>query len=124
MGKTRMPNHSTTPWQDRLELKTCTADKLEKAIPATAVGVAVIYTAGSGTVDEKIHLVVESRVGSLRAQCVKRLQTAKLPPVEELTVSFKTEKLPDKSPETLDAICREQVIFAAQLRRELRPAMR
>ncbi len=119
-----MPNHSTTPWQERFELKTCAAEKLEKAIPATAVGVAVIYTAGSGTVDEKIHLVVESRAGSLREQCVKRLQTAKLPPIAELTVSFKTEKLPDKTPETLNTICREQVIFAAQLRRELRPAMR
>ncbi|HSI10310.1 MAG: hypothetical protein ACAH89_03060 [Rariglobus sp.] len=119
-----MTNHSTTPWQERFELKTCTAAKIEKAIPATYAGVAVIYTAGSGTVDEKVYLVVESRAGSLRAQCVKRLTTAKLPPVEELTVAFKAAKLPGKTREDLDAVCREQVIFGAQLRRELRPAMR
>jgi hypothetical protein len=119
-----MPNHSTTPWQERFELKTCAAAKLEKSIPATVVGVAVIYTEGSGTADEKIYLVIESRAGSLREQCLKRLQTAKLPPVGELTVAFKAAKLADKTRETLDAVCREQVIFGAQLRRELRPAMR
>lgn len=119
-----MPTESTKSWQDRFELKTCAAAKLEKAIPAAAVGVAVIYTAAEGEADEKIHLVVESRAGSLRAQCLKRLQTAKLPPVAALTVSFKSAPLPDSSPETLHAVCREQVVFAAQLRRELRPAMR
>lgn len=119
-----MTKHSSTPWQDRFELKTCAASKVEKTIPATYAGVAVIYTARSGTVDEKVYLVVESRAGSLRAQCLKRLQTAKLPPADELTVAFKAGKLPDKTRETLNAVCREQVIFGAQLRRELRPAIR
>ena len=119
-----MHSSSTTPWQNRFELKTCKASDIEKVIPAAAVGVAVVYIAATGDVDEAIFLVIESRAGSLRDQCLKRLQTAKLPPVADLTVSFKTETLPDTKPETLDAMCREQVIFAAQLRRELRPAMR
>lgn len=119
-----MKTKPASSWQDHFELKTCAATAIEKKIPAADVGVAVIYTAASGEQDEKIHLVVESRAGSLRAQCLKRLETAKLPPVAELTVSFKTEKLPDTTPGTLDSVCRQQVIFAAMLRRELRPAMR
>ena len=119
-----MKTKPATNWQDRFELKTCTGLEISKKIPAKDTGVAVIYAAGSGKTSDKVFLVVESRAGSLRAQCLKRLETAKLPPVEELTLSFKTEKLPDTTPETLGAICREQVIFAAILRRELRPAMR
>jgi hypothetical protein len=119
-----MKTKSITSWQDRFELKTCTAGEIAKKIPAKDTGVAVIYTAGEGKTPEKVFLVVESRAGSLREQCLKRLETAKLPPVEELTVSFKTEKLADTEPATLDAVCRQQVIFAAILRRELRPAMR
>jgi hypothetical protein len=119
-----MKTTPSTNWQDRFELKTCAAGEIAKKIPANDTGVAVIYTAGEGKTPEKVFLVVESRAGSLRAQCLKRLETAKLPPVDALSVSFKTAKLPDGTPETLDAVCRQQVIFAAMLRRELRPAMR
>jgi len=111
-------------WQKRFGLTTCAAADLEKAVPAKALGVAVIYSQATGTEPEKIFLVIESRAGELRSQCVKRLQTAKLPPLASLTVSFKAAVLPDPSPEAVHAACREQVILAGELRRELRPAMR
>jgi hypothetical protein len=95
---------------------------VEKAIPAAAVGIAVIHTTESS--GERILLIVESRAGSLRAQCMKRLQTAKLPPAAGLTVSFVGETLGDASPETMHEACRRQVILAAEMRREPRPAMR
>ncbi len=116
-----MTSH-TTPWQDRFELKTCTAEKLATAIPAKALGVAVIYEKTGD--DERTFLVLESRSGSLRDICTKRLATAKIPPGTPLSVSFKTQKLADKTPEAVSAACREQVIIAGALRRELRPAMR
>ncbi len=111
-----------TTWQKRFDLTTCPAAKITTKIPATAQGVAVIYTQTDA--GEKILLVLESRTSGLRSQCERRLQSGKLPPAEELTVSFKTEKPADTSPEAINAACREQVIFAGELRRELRPAMR
>jgi len=88
------------------------------------LGIAVFYVAAKGKAPEQIFLVVESRASSLREQCLKRLQTAKLPAATELTVAFKTEVLADSSPETIHEACRKQVISAAGMRRELRPAMR
>jgi len=115
-----MSSH-TAPWQDRFELKTCTAEKLT-AIPAKALGVAVIY---EKTEDgERTFLVLESRSRSLRDICAKRLATAKIPPGTPLTVAFKTLKLADTTAEAVSAACREQFILAGALRRELRPAMR
>jgi hypothetical protein len=111
-----------TPWQERFGLTTCPATDLGGAIPPAALGVAVLYARTAE--GEKIYLVVESRAGSLRDQCVRRLQTAKLPPAAELTVAFKSESLAEPSPEAVHAACREQVILAGELRRELRPAMR
>ena len=113
---------TTSPWQTRFELKTCAADEISTAIPPAALGVAVVYAnTDSG---EIIYLVLESRAGSLRDFCAKRLQTAKIPPAAELTVSFKSMLPTDASPEAISAVCREQVILAGELRRELRPAMR
>lgn len=110
------------PWQTRFGFKTCAADEIATAILPSALGVAVVY-AKTG-VDETIYLVLESRTGSLRDFCVKRLQTAKIPPASSLTVSFKNIAPADASPEAIGAACREQVILAGELRRELRPAMR
>ncbi len=112
----------TSPWQARFGLKTCAADELNTAIPPAALGVAVVY--GKSAEGETIYLVLESRAGSLRDFCVKRLQTAKLPAASSLTVSFKAMTLADASAEAVSAACREQVILAGELRRELRPAMR
>ena len=113
----------TTPsWQARFELKTCTAEKVATAIPAKARGVAVVYAKGEAS--ETIYLVLESRANSLRDVCVKRLATAKIPAGTALSVSFKGAPLTDATPEALSAACREQVLLAGALRRELRPAMR
>lgn len=103
-------------------MTTCTAKAVEQAISPSAFGVAVIYEVTAA--GEKIFLVIESRAGSLLAQCLKRLQTAKLPALEALTISFLSDTLPDASPEAVQAACRQQVVFAGELRRELRPAMR
>jgi len=112
----------TSPWQKRFDLKTCTAGEIGTAIPAKALGVAVVY---AQTEDgETIYLVLESRAGSLRDFCTKRLKTAKIPEALELTISFKGMHPADATPEAISAICREQVILAGELRRELRPAMR
>jgi hypothetical protein len=109
-------------WQERFGLTTCAASDIEKAIPAAALGVAVIY---AGTPEkQKIFLVIESRAGSLLSQCARRLQTAKLPLGESVTVSFKADILPNSSAEAVHSACRQQVILAGELRRELRPAMR
>lgn len=115
-------DNKTARWQDRFNLTTCPAGAIDPAIPATALGVAVIYEKTKA--GEKIFLVVESRTSGLRDQCLKRLHTPKLPPVESLTVSYKAEILPDASPEAVQTACRQQVILAGELRRELRPAMR
>ncbi len=123
MGKQRMETKSA-PWQERFGLTTCAASDVEQAIPAAALGVAVIYAQATAKEGEKIFLVIESRAGALRGQCVKRLQTAKLPPSVSLTISFKAETLAEASAEAVHAACRQQVILAGELRRELRPAMR
>ena len=112
----------TSPWQTRFGLKTCTAGAIATTIPPTALGVAVVYAKEAA--GETIYLVLESRAGSLLDFCVKRLQTAKIPPASSLTVSFKSILPADASPEAISAVCREQVILAGELRRELRPAMR
>ena len=109
-------------WQERFGLTTCPAAGIDPAISPTAQGVAVIYSRTEA--GEKILLVLESRTSGLRHHCEKRLQTGKLPPVEQLTVSFKGGPLSNATPEAVQAACREQVIFAGELRRELRPAMR
>lgn len=113
---------NTKPWQDRFDFTTCAADKIGTAIAPDAPGIAVIYTQtkAGGTV----FLVLESRSGSLRDLCTRRLQTAKIPAGTPLTVSFKIMLPAGQSPEAVGAACREQVILAGELRRELRPAMR
>jgi len=117
-----MSNSTDAPWQERFGFTTCAASAIAKKIPARAHGVAVISeTTATG---EKAWLVIESRSNPLRAQCLKRLETAKLPPLASLTVSFLAAPLADKTPDTLASVCRDQVILASQLRRELRPAMR
>ncbi len=114
---------SNTPsWQERFGLTTCAASAIKQTIPPTALGVAVVYAAVAE--GEQIYLVVESRAGALLEQCTRRLQTAKLPSVEALQVAFKAQALADSSAESVHAACREQVIFAGEMRRELRPAMR
>lgn len=112
----------TKPWQNRFGFKTCTADKIDTAIAPDALGIAVVYA--QAKTGETIFLVLESRAGSLRDLCVKRLQTAKIPPGTPLTVAYKSMVLADKSPAAVSAVCREQVILAGEMRRELRPAMR
>jgi hypothetical protein len=112
----------TSPWQKRFDFKTCAADEIGTAIPAKALGVAVVYE--KSVEAETIYLVLESRAGSLRDFCIKRLQTAKLPPAEKLTVAFKCLQPTDATAEAISAVCREQVILAGELRRDLRPAMR
>lgn len=116
-----METNSAT-WQQRFGLTTCAALEINPAIPPTAQGVAVIYARTDA--GEKILLVIESRTSGLRQQCEKRLQTGKLPPVDQLTVSFQGTSLSNPTPEEVNQACREQVIFAGELRRELRPAMR
>ncbi|AKC82172.1 hypothetical protein IMCC26134_04155 [Verrucomicrobia bacterium IMCC26134] len=109
-------------WQERFGLTVCNADEIEKTIPANLMGIAVIYaTTTSGDV---VYLVVESRAGSLITQTARRLQTAKFPLGVNLRVAFKTDLSPDKSPAAIHEACREQVILAGAMRRELRPAMR
>lgn len=115
---------NTATWQERFGLTNCPAPEIDPAIPPTALGVAIIYAPATTATDEKIFLVIESRASGLRSQCLRRLQTAKLPPLASLTVAFKAEILPDSSPESVHAACRQQVMLAGELRRELRPAMR
>ena len=112
----------TTPWQGRFELTTCAAGEIDPAIPAKALGIAVVYAKSDA--GETIFLVLESRAGSLRELCAKRLETSKIPAGTPLAVSFKITPLADDSAEAVAAACREQVILAGALRRELRPAMR
>ena len=116
-----MENHPLD-WPTRFGLAICEATEIEKLMPADALGVAVVY-ARSGT-EESVFLVLESRAGSLLAQCKRRLETAKFPPGATLQVAFKAESLLAPTPEAVHAACREQVLLAGALRRELRPAMR
>ena len=116
-----MTTHFDT-WQKRFGLATCAASAVETSIPESAPGIAVIYSTDAD--GETIFLIVESRAGSLRSQCLKRLATAKLPPAATLLVSFIAELVDAASPEAVHEACRQQVLRAAELRRELRPAMR
>ncbi|MEI6052573.1 MAG: hypothetical protein WCQ44_07730 [Opitutaceae bacterium] len=109
-------------WPQQYGLTLCPATAIDPTIPATALGVAVIFALHPA--GEKTYLVIESRATPLRQQCLKRLKTATLPPVAELTIAFKIEPVADDSPAALDAACRQQVILAGELRRALRPALR
>lgn len=109
-------------WRDRFSLTVCAAADVGTAIPADALGVAVVFT--SGEAGEKVFLVIESRAGSLLQQCERRLKTAPLPPVETLQIAFSLEAALDGSPQAEHESCRRQVILAGALRRELRPALR
>jgi hypothetical protein len=109
-------------WQERFNLRTCRAQEADAAIPADGLGVAVIYA--PVTTGDKVYLVIESRAGSLRSQCARRLQHPKLPPAESLMVSFKADVLTDTSAEAVQTACRQQVMLAGEIRRELRPEMR
>lgn len=112
----------SSPWPARYSLKTCAAAELTAAIPAGQPGIAVVYTKSKDA--ETVFLVLDSRAGSLRDLCEKRLATAKIPAGTPLTIAFKIIAPADASPESVSASCREQVIAAGELRRELRPAMR
>jgi hypothetical protein len=116
-----MENKSET-WQDRFALTTCAAAEIDQAIPLNASGVAVIYAESPSK--ETVFLVLESRTSGLRNQCARRLQTAKFPVGAALKISFRAEVLATKESEEMHAACRQQVILAGELRRELRPAMR
>jgi len=116
-----MESKSAT-WAQQFGLTLCSATALDAAIPAQGLGVAVIFQKNSA--GEKIFLVLESRSTPLRQLCHKRLQTATLPPVAELTVAFKIEPVADDSREALDTACRQQIILTGELRRALRPALR
>lgn len=109
-------------WQDHHGFTLCPATAIDPEIPANAIGVAVIFTRIGPA--EKTYLIVESRTTSLRAQCQKRLETAQLPPIAELTVAFKTEIITEPSLTLFDAACRRQIMLASTLRRLLRPALR
>ena len=110
------------PWQDHHGFTLCPATAIDPEIPAAALGVAVFYTRIGPA--EKTYLIVESRANSLRAQCLKRLATAQLPPATELTVAFKAEIVAEPTLTNLDAACRRQIMLASTLRRALRPALR
>ena len=110
------------PWPQRFELTTCPATAIAEKIPPTAIGVAVIYA--EAPAGEKVYLVIESRTRELLSACLRRLETAKLPPLEELTVAFRLTPPADPSPAAIHAACRAQVSLAGELHRELRPAMR
>jgi hypothetical protein len=100
--------NKNSPWPERFGLTRCPAAGLDAAVAATALGIAVVYSA------ETVFLVIESRARSLRAECARRLGT----------VAFLAEVLPEATREAVDAACRRQVILAGELRRALRPAMR
>jgi hypothetical protein len=87
-----------------------------------ALGVAVVYAEDAD--GQSVFLVIESRSRGLRAQLSRRLETAKFPAGVALQVAFRVEAPTPVTPEEVHAACREQVILAGALRRELRPAMR
>lgn len=118
-----MENQITT-WPEKFGLTLCPATKINSEIPATELGVAVIYAPATSASAEKTFLVIESRARSLLAECERRLQTAKLPPLATLRVAFQADPLPDTSAEAVHASCRRQISLAGELRRALRPALR
>lgn len=115
-------NHPT--WQEHFALTICPASALASTLASTALGVAVIYAPATTDATETVFLVIESRARALLAECERRLSTAKLPPLASLLIAFKADVPTDATPESIHASCREQVIFAGELRRALRPAMR
>jgi len=110
-----------TPWQEHHGLTICPATAIDPEIPAAAWRRRDLHAHGPA---EKTFLIIESRAQSLRALCQKRLETAQLPPLAELTVAFKAEVVPDPTLSRLDAECRRQITLASTLRRALRPALR
>ena len=64
------------PWPEHFGLTSCAASVIDPAIPEKDWGVAVIYAPAADR--ETVFLVLESRAGSLRELCAKRLGTAKL----------------------------------------------
>ncbi len=113
-----------TTWQERFALTTCPASALASTLDPTALGVAVIYAPATADAGETVFLVIESRARALRTECERRLSMAKLPPLASLALAFKADAPSDATPEAVHASCRQQVIFAGELRRALRPAMR
>lgn len=113
-----------TTWQERFALTTCLASDVASSIPPTALGVAVIYAPATADTDETVCLVIESRARALLGECERRLSTAKLPPLASLAVAFQADAPAEATPEAIHASCRQQVVFAGELRRALRPAMR
>ena len=117
-----MHSETVSPWRTRFELSTCAASEMSTAIPAALPGIAVIYAADNQA--ETIFLVLESRAGSLRDLCTRRLATAKIPAGTPLLVAFRILAPESGDAEAVAASCREQLSLASELRRVLRPAMR
>jgi hypothetical protein len=115
-------NAAEPTWQERFGLTACPASVVDQCIPPNLMGVAVVYAPHGD--ETKTYLVIESRAGDLLGQVERRMGTAGLPTAEELMVAFVVESSADFSPEELKAACRRQVIFAGEIRRALRPAMR
>ncbi len=118
-----MQTDTASSWQARYELSTCAASEVSTAIPAGSPGIAVIYAKGKSQA-EAIYLVLESRAGSLRDLCARRLATAKIPAGTSLLVAFRILAPESGDAEAVAASCREQLSLAGELRRALRPAMR
>jgi hypothetical protein len=109
-------------WAQRFGLTHCAAADINQKLPPDALGVAVVYAEDAD--GQSVFLVIESRARGLRAQLSRRLETAKFPAGVALQVAFRVEAPTPVTPEEVHAACREQVILAGALRRELRPAMR
>lgn len=110
-------------WQKEFGLKVCKVAELDRAIPKAALGVAVIYAVDDAG-KQSTFLVLESRAAALSALCAKRLATAKIPEGTALQLAYKASVLKESTPEAVQEACREQVILASVLRRQLRPMMR
>ena len=118
-----MQSDTASSWPARFELSICAASELSRAIPAALPGIAVIYST-DGEKSETIYLVLESRAGSLRDLCTRRLGTAKIPADTPLLVAFRILAPETESADAVANSCREQLSLASELRRALRPAMR
>lgn len=115
-------NPAGQSWQARFGLTVCPAVVAEQTIPQDAMGVAVVYAPHGD--ETKTYLVVESRAGALRGQLARRMGTAGLPAAGDLMVAYVVEASAGFSADELKEACQRQVIFAGEIRRELRPAMR
>lgn len=109
-------------WATRYGLTLCAAAEIAEKLTPDASGVAVVYAETAA--GQAVFLVIESRARGLLEQVTRRLETAKFPPGVALQVAFRVEAGAAVTPEEIHAACREQVILAGALRRELRPAMR